>query len=215
MSNTIIQGWISISSTRNLQNLVEMVWGGVVVCLLAVTQAIGTVVLFARRKIHTDWDDHLLIDTFNGVTAFSSAISGIVAILILLTRLEWQVISRPVQTEIFEHPRLTAMGIQLMIAFVCTGWIRGYLIWNLSYVLSGMGHLFELVIVGLLAYIFRRDIFKRIGFSLRAAGSFILCVLTLVIAGDFVMSIVISISELDSVGNGGWKDPLEDKILVI
>jgi hypothetical protein len=191
-------------------------FGRMVVCLLAVTQAIGTVVLFVRRKVYeTGWEDELLIDTFNGVAALSSAVSGIVALLILLMRLEWQVINRPVQTEVLGHPRLTAMGIQLVIAFFCMGWIRGYLIWYLFYVLSGMGHPFELVVVSLLVYIFRRDIFKRIGFSLRAALSFTLCVLVLIIAGDFVASIVICILELRSVENGGWKDPLEDKLLVI
>jgi hypothetical protein len=132
-----------------------------------------------------------------------------------MMRLEWQVISRPVQTEIREHPRLTAMGVQLVIAFLCMGWFRGYLIWYLFYVLSGMGHSFEAALVSLLVYIFRRDIFKRVGVSLRAALSFTLCVLVLVIAGDFGMSICICILELAIAENGGWKDPLEDKLLVI
>lgn len=193
-------------------------FGRVLVCLLAVTQAIGTAVLFVRRINHETYSGgQLMIDTFTGVAALGSAVSGIMALLILLMRLEWQVIS-PVQNETLEHPRLTAMGAQLVIVFFCMGWIRGYLFWYLlygPYLLFGMGHPLEVVVVSVFVYIFRQDILKRIGVSMEAAWSFTLYIFVLIIAGDIVMSIVTCILELTSMDDGGWKDPLSDKLLVI
>jgi hypothetical protein len=64
-------------------------FGSVLLCLAVVVQGIGTFVLFVRRLVYADC---LILDTFCGVAAMGSAISGTVALLLLLMRKKWQVI---------------------------------------------------------------------------------------------------------------------------
>lgn len=188
----------------------------VLVCLVAVIQAIGTVVLFVRRILHDGSVD--MIDAFNGLAALGTTFSGIVALLFLLMRLEWQA-TRPIRTEIPGRSQLLTMGTQIVITFVCTGWIRGYIsryLLYLIYLMYTAGNLFELVVIGsFLVLIFGTNFFKRARIPVQAVRSFILGMFVIAIAGDTIASIITSILELTKMKNGRWKDPISDKLFAI
>jgi hypothetical protein len=208
-------GHLSLQCTT--YNISWKLFGRVLVCLAVVVQAIGTFVLFVRRLVYADC---LILDTFCGVAALGSAISGTGALLLLLMRKEWQVIGSSPYEEA-PDPGLTALCLQLVTAFLTIGWIRGSYFFGflLSFFVTAVK--FPTVVVCLLIYIFRRHIVKIGWVSLGTVQEVVLCSFAFLICTDSVMILIIGILELTGLNNGDfwgdwkWKDPLSDQLLVI
>lgn len=74
---------------------------------------------------------------------------------------------------------------------------------------------FELVIVGCFVFIFRQEIFRRIGVALEWVKVVFLWAAAALALGDIEVLLIIAVDELDSGWEGRWKDPLSDRMLVI
>jgi hypothetical protein len=179
-------------------------FGRVLVCLFAIAQAIGTVLLFARRLEHEGGREVLLADTLICIVSLGSATSGVLALIILLMRVEWQLI-RPARPDTAKYSRHGGVLAQSLHSFICVGWIGRFF----TYLLYGPW------MIGLLVYCFPQDILRRAGISPRVAGVMMNCLGVCLSIVDFISKLVECISDLTTMENGGWKDPLSDKLLVI
>ncbi|KAH6682718.1 hypothetical protein B0J14DRAFT_131089 [Halenospora varia] len=186
-------------------------FGRVLACLAILTQSICSVVLFVRRE---NENSCLGFDLFNGVAAIASTVAGIVSLIVLLMRVEWQVI-RFVRVEEKNQPEMTAILSQLAIAFLGFGWVGNSFFYGLVSLMIRQNHLFEMAVIVTVVYVFRKEFFKRIGVPQRWFQSVSLGSVAFMAGVDILVVFVTYIVELMEIDNGGWKDPLSDRLLII
>ena len=160
-------------------------WAGkLLVTLFALTQAIGTIVIYARRLHHNYYNyDVLDFDHRNGAMGIASTICSVFSIFVLLLRFNWSV-ARALQTATTEklHASTTtlilhtflAMGLHHLIAYIINDdkeWL--YTSTGVAMLLSGIfgfNHRrpipfagLQNILVAILVYVFRKDIALKMG----------------------------------------------------
>ncbi|KAH8687323.1 hypothetical protein BGZ60DRAFT_393378 [Tricladium varicosporioides] len=186
-------------------------FGRVFACLAVLTQSICSAVLFVRRE---DQNSCLGFDLLNGVAAIASAITGTMSLIILLMRVEWQV-TRPMRMKAKNQPEMTAILSQLAIAFFGFGWVGNSFFYQLVFLVFQQNRFFEMAVVITVIYVFRKEFFKRIGVPQSWFQSVSLGSVAFMAGVDFLAVFITSILELVEIDNGGWKDPLSDRLLII
>ncbi|KAF2012668.1 hypothetical protein BU24DRAFT_465035 [Aaosphaeria arxii CBS 175.79] len=165
----------------------DWVWAGkFLAALFAVTQAVGTIVMWVRRMQSHD-GDALSFDHRNGAMGIASAACGVVSILTLILRLRWTV-SKSFEAKEGKHSHwlgmtqssqfivemLLSMLLHLIIAMIADSdnrWLYTSVGAVTFLVTSGRGasRIFFQVLQSLLLlifiYVFRHEILRRLGFS--------------------------------------------------
>jgi hypothetical protein len=180
-------------------------------CLVALTQSIASTIIFIRRMEH---GDYLIADVLNGIAAFSGAVTNAASLLLLIMRFKWEVI-RPVQRERLVRQEIAVMASQLMLACLYIFFLRWNFFFVVLYSILHLKRAFDVVTMGAFVCVFRKAIFKRVGVPLKWAQSAILLAVFCVAAADVGILISGLIMDLMEADNGGWKDPLSDRLLVI
>ncbi|EPE34707.1 hypothetical protein GLAREA_10401 [Glarea lozoyensis ATCC 20868] len=218
-------GHVSVQSSTHA---ISWKWfGRMVICSMAVAQAVGTVFLYIRRlhlvKKNENWSEGIMIDTLNGIAAFCSALSGVVALLILVSRLEWKITNRPVSLGSYpestdsEYSHRATIIMQVLIALSCILGSRSCFshlceirfLFGATYI-----YVFGAIIVFMLI-IWRTNFIKLNKHIKFAAILFTSGICLGLLYSEFIGKLIRCISELSSMENGGWKDPLSDKLFVI
>jgi hypothetical protein len=195
------------------------VWAGkMLATLFALTQAVGTIVMWVRRMDSGD-ASCFGFDHRNGAMGISSTICSVGSIFILLLRYDWSVprVLESSSTEKLHASRTTlilhtflAMTLHLWIAWLANddnGWL--YTSSGLAFLLSRIGSGRQ-VLGGYQAWIKHRS-WKRIKALLK------ICLVLWFIA-DIVKLLVHDIIETIKERDDDWfwwQDPISDKIFVI
>lgn len=163
----------------------DWVWiGKILAALFALTQAIGTIVMWVRRMQSYDARP-LSFDHRNGAMGVASAICSTTCILILLLRLQWKV-SKAFETQ-QKEPRWAWLGIvrgessqlvaeallSMMLHLGIASIPNSDNLWlytsvgSVRFLLGGSGRImlygWQTILLVVFAYIFRHDIARRLG----------------------------------------------------
>jgi hypothetical protein len=202
----------------------DWVWiGKLLAALFNLTQAVGTIVMWARR-LDCNEADALGFDHRNGAMGIASTICGSISILALIIRLNWKVsksFEAPQGQEklawsastVFVCEMLASMLLHLGIASAANidnRWMYSS-VGTFAFLLSGNGQLllqgWQSIILLVFVYVFRKDISRRLGLAERfqnyfgakqayRAKALIRLLLVLWIATDLVRLFVLNILEV-------------------
>ena len=217
-------------------------WAGkLLITLFALTQAVGTIIMYARRLHHSP----LAIDHRNGAMGIASTICSSLSIFVLFLRFDWSV-GRALQTTTADklHASRTtlilhaflAMGLHHFIAYSVNTHANDFLYTStgIAFYMSGLFGRDEVnVLAGLrnfmavlTVYLFREEIASKIGVHssryqgwfryrswLRVKALLQVCFVLWMLAdiGKLLVDNIIDLLRRRS----GWRDPISDKIIVI
>ena len=178
-------------------------------CLFILAQAVSTYVIYVRRQLH---GCTLSIDHATGIMAFSSAIVGFLSLAVLLPRWRWTV-TQSLRPEQRRHTETRSFFAAFILASVMTAPLRDQTLWFIIRYLA-FDSILEVLVVGLLLYIFRQEIVPRVPFIIR---KLLPVVVTALMVGEVVKFWVLASLELSDryTTQGCWKDPLSDILFVI
>jgi hypothetical protein len=190
--------------------------GRILACMTVIVQATGTAILFVRRfTLFTldRIDQSLVLDVFNGLAAFCSAIAGIGSLAILLSPYEWRVVSAIPPVHASDREKAVTLIKASTMGYLWSGVLRGFY-WYSTIIGFIWSRMFELTIVATLVAIFRKDIQKRAGLYGRWIEEAFWISLASGMISDVVALLVVGIFQIQDEG-GGWKDPWSDMLLVV
>jgi hypothetical protein len=207
--------------------------GKLFVTVFALTQAIGTIVMYVRRLSH----DPLGFDHRNGAMGIASAICSVFSIFALLLPFDWRV-GPALQSATTEdlHPSKTkllldtflAIGLHHFIAYTVNESNRRLYTSSRVFLVPLTG--WQNILVAILVFVFRKEIAAKIGLhsgryqtwvshrsSLRIQLILKVCVAIwlLMDIGQLFVKNIVDVVQKQSYEDYWWQDPISDRIFVI